>query len=81
MDISVKTEGIAAGIVENVITYHESQEDADNDVNPIVNTTAYTNTSNPQTLYVRIIDDMTAITGCYSTTTLELIVESPPCSS
>jgi len=78
MDVSVKTEGIAAGIVENVITYHESQEDADNDVNPIVNTTAYTNTSNPQTLYVRIIDDMTAITGCYSTTTLELIVESPP---
>ena len=78
IDISVQTEGIAAGIAENVISYHESQEDADNDVNAIENTTAYTNTSNPQTLYVRIIDDMTAITGCYSTTTLDLVVESPP---
>ncbi|MFL2610328.1 MAG: choice-of-anchor L domain-containing protein, partial [Flavobacteriaceae bacterium] len=78
IDISVKTEGIMAGIVENVVTYHETEEDMNAGVNAIENITAYTNTENPQTLYVRIEDDMTEVTGCYSDTTLELIVQIPP---
>ena len=78
MDISVKTEGIMAGIIENVVTYHETEEDMNAGINAIEDTTAYTNTENPQTLYVRIEDDMTEITGCYSDTTLELIVQIPP---
>jgi gliding motility-associated-like protein len=78
IDISVKTEGIMAGIIENVVTYHETEEDMDAGINAIENTTNYTNTENPQTLYVRIEDDMTELTGCYSDTTLELIVQIPP---
>ena len=78
IDVSVKTEGIMAGIIENVVTYHETEEDMHAGINAIENTTAYTNTVNPQTLYVRIEDDMTEITGCYSDTTLELIVQIPP---
>ena len=78
IDISVKTEGIMAGIVENVVTYHETEEDMHAGVNAIENVTAYTNTVNPQILYVRIEDDMTEVTGCYSDTTLELFVQIPP---
>ena len=78
IDISVVTEGIMAGIVENVVTYHETEEDMNAGLNAIQNTTSYTNTSNPQTLYVRIEDDMTPLTGCYSDTTLELFVQIPP---
>ena len=78
MDISVKTEGIMAGIVENVVTYHETEEDMHAGVNAIENVTTYTNNENPQILYVRIEDDMTAVTGCYADTTLELFVQIPP---
>ena len=78
IDISVKTEGIMAGIAENVVTYHETEEDMNAGINAIENVTAYTNTINPQTLYVRIEDDMTEVTGCYSDTTLELFVQIPP---
>ena len=67
-----------AGIIENVVTYHETEEDMHAGINAIENTTAYTNTVNPQTIYVRIEDDMTEITGCYSDTTLELFVQIPP---
>ena len=78
IDISVKTEGIMAGIVENVVTYHETEEEMNAGINAIENTEAYTNTENPQILYVRIEDDMTEVTGCYSDTTLELFVQIPP---
>ena len=78
IDLSVKTEGIMAGIIENMVTYHETEQDMDAGINAIEDTTAYTNTQTPQTIYVRIEDDMTEITGCYSDTTLELIVQIPP---
>ena len=78
IDISVKTEGIMAGIAENVVTYHLTEEDMNEGIGAIENVTAYTNTENPQTLYVRIEDNMTELTGCYSDTTLELFVQIPP---
>ena len=53
-----------AGVAENVVTYHETEEDMNAGINAIENVTAYTNTVNPQTLYVRIEDDMTEVTGC-----------------
>ena len=36
------------------ISYHPSQQDADNDANEITNPTAYQNTTNPQIIYVRV---------------------------
>lgn len=56
-------------------TYFESEEDALTDSNPIVNPEFYTNTSNPQTIYAKIIN---ATTDCYDTVPFELIVNTPP---
>jgi gliding motility-associated-like protein len=44
------------------VTYHESQSDAEAGINPIAVPSNYTNISNPQTIYVRIEDE---VTGCY----------------
>ena len=80
IDISVQTETIAAGILENVVTYHISQEDADSGENPLED--LYTTiTPDTQTIFARIEDDMTPITGCYSTTPMDLVVVGPPAAT
>ena len=80
IDISVQTETIAAGILENIVSYHISQEDADTGDNPLED--IYTTvTENMQTVFARIEDDMTPITGCYSTTPMDLIVVGPPAAT
>ena len=56
------------------VSYHETQADADNDVNPLVS--PYTNiVVNTQTVYIRLENDTT---GCYNTTTMDLIVNPIP---
>ena len=57
------------------LTYHVTAADAQTGDAPIANETAYTNTSNPQILYVRLYDP---VTGCFDTGELELVVELPP---
>ena len=80
IDISIQTETIAAGILENVVSYHISQEDADTGDNPLAD--IYTTViENLQTIFVRIEDDMTPITGCYSTTPMDLVVVGPPAAT
>ncbi|MDA8904166.1 T9SS type B sorting domain-containing protein, partial [bacterium] len=80
IDISVQTETIAAGIAENIVTYHVSQEDADSGENPLED--LYTTvTQDSQTIFARIEDDMTPITGCYSTTPVNLVVVGPPAAT
>ncbi|MDC0910253.1 T9SS type B sorting domain-containing protein, partial [Flavobacteriaceae bacterium] len=80
IDISVQTETIAAGIAENVVTYHISQEDADSGENPLEE--LYTTiTPDTQTIFARIEDDMTPITACYSTTPMDLVVVGPPAAT
>ncbi|WP_425077817.1 T9SS type B sorting domain-containing protein [Psychroserpens sp. S379A] len=56
-------------------TYHESEEDAELDQNAIADPTAYTNTSTPQTIYVRVEND---ITECYTIVTFDIIVNPLP---
>lgn len=56
------------------VTYHNSQNDADNNTNPLSNN--YTNTTNPETVFVRIenINDTT----CYNTTLFVLeVIDNP----
>ena len=53
------------------VTYHLSLTDANSDINPITNETAYQNISNPQIIYVRLEN---GISGCFTTTTLTLNV-------
>ncbi|OMP29822.1 T9SS type B sorting domain-containing protein [Mangrovimonas sp. DI 80] len=56
-----------------VVNYFFSQADADSDTAPLPN--PYTNVTNPQTIYARLVDTST---GCYTTTTVELNVEQAP---
>jgi gliding motility-associated-like protein len=57
------------------ISYHDSQANADAGTNPL-DTTSYTNTSNPQTVYVRIenVNNM----SCFNTTTFDLTINETP---
>ncbi|NNL81548.1 MAG: hypothetical protein HKO67_13750, partial [Flavobacteriaceae bacterium] len=58
------------------ISYYETQADADAGLNPLAS--PYMNTSNPQTIYIRLENDTT---GCYNTTTLNLVVNPLPVAS
>ncbi|MFK7748625.1 MAG: T9SS type B sorting domain-containing protein, partial [Kordia sp.] len=58
-----------------VITYHESQDAADNGTNVVPDPTNYTNTNNPQPIVVRLIN---TISGCYVTVPFTLNVNLPP---
>ncbi|WP_339686027.1 T9SS type B sorting domain-containing protein [uncultured Nonlabens sp.] len=57
------------------ISYHDSQANADAGTNTL-DTTSYTNTSNPQTIYVRIenVNNM----SCFNTTTFDLTINETP---
>lgn len=58
------------------ISFHESELEAENNVNPI-SKTAYENTrANQQTIYVRL--ENTSATSCYDTTEFDLIVYDTP---
>jgi len=58
-----------------VLTYHETLMDANSGTNAIVSSSNYTNTSNPQTIYVRVEE---ASSGNYDTTSFDLIVNPTP---
>ncbi|NQX76283.1 T9SS type B sorting domain-containing protein, partial [Gilvibacter sp.] len=57
------------------LSYHLSEADALAGVMPIVTPTAFVNTTNPQTIWVRLFDPLT---GCASVGSFELIVSLPP---
>ncbi|MGM5469905.1 choice-of-anchor L domain-containing protein [Flavobacteriaceae bacterium LMO-SS05] len=58
-----------------LIEYFENLNDLESQVNQIQNTQSYTNTSNLQTVYVRITN---TITYCYLAINLDLVVNLPP---
>jgi len=58
-----------------LVTYHETIEDADNNNMTIPNPSAYNNTSNPQTVYIKVTN---TVSNCYVKIPLELIVNLPP---
>ncbi|MFC4739794.1 hypothetical protein ACFO3U_07270, partial [Flavobacterium ponti] len=57
------------------ITYHETQAAADAGTPIISNVLNYTNSANPQTLYIRVEYNAT---GCYSVESFELVVNPLP---
>jgi gliding motility-associated-like protein len=57
------------------LTYHETLLDAEAGTNAIVNPETYTNTSNPQTIYVRLTDNET---GCYKVSSFEIEISVGP---
>ena len=54
------------------ITFHLSQDDADDNLNPIVTPSAYTNTTNPETIFTRV--ERVAEPSCFSVINFDLIV-------
>jgi gliding motility-associated-like protein len=66
-DLSSKIEEILGGQDPGIfdVSFYESQGEADAMLNPILNTTAYPNESNPQTIYVGILNTQT---DCYVST-------------
>ena len=62
------------------VSYHESYQDAFDNANAIGTPMAYSNTSNPQTIYVRVTNNNTP-EGCFEIVELELIVNPLPDAS
>lgn len=60
---------------DNIISYYESLEDLQNDVNAIVFPTNYTNIINPQTVYIKVYN---TVADCFTFVPLELEVNLPP---
>ncbi len=58
------------------VLYYRTQADADNRVNAINKTIAYSNTANPQTIFVRV-ENITDI-NCFATSSFNLAVGSNP---
>ena len=57
-DLTLQNNRLFATPVNNVqVTYHLSQSDANAGINPIVNPNAYSNVSNPQTIYARVVQN------------------------
>ncbi|NNL83700.1 MAG: PKD domain-containing protein, partial [Winogradskyella sp.] len=73
IELTIKDTEISGGNPDYVVSYYETQLDADVGTNALAS--PYTNTSNPQTVYVRVVD---TTTGCFTTTTLDLVVEQAP---
>ncbi|OIQ29438.1 MAG: hypothetical protein BM564_07030, partial [Bacteroidetes bacterium MedPE-SWsnd-G2] len=72
-DLSTKDIEILNGQTGITISYHTLQEDADTGINAISG--LYTNTSDTQTIFVRLEDD---ITSCFITTTFDIVVNPLP---
>ncbi len=67
-DLTVSTQQIDPS---NTITFHISEEDAENNVNAIQNPEAYVNFENPQTIYVRVDNGDCYLVGSF---TIEVIL-------
>lgn len=74
-DLSQNDAPILSGQTGVTLTYHETLADAESGNNPIANITAYTNLTNPQTVYARVKDDNNAD---FDTTFFNLLVNPKP---
>jgi gliding motility-associated-like protein len=63
-------------IADYTLTYHTSLSDAQNGVGAITNLTSFNPTSNPQTIFARIIFNQ--LPNCYETTSFDVIVGQTP---
>ena len=58
-----------------IVAYYENFEDSESNSNAIANPENFTNTSNPQTVYIKVTN---TISDCYATLPIDLIVNLPP---
>ncbi len=74
-DLTINETHIINGQLGVTATYHISQSDSEGGANPISNSANYTNTTTPETIYVRVTDD---ITGCFTIVNFDLILNPLP---
>lgn len=74
-DLTQQTSTINGGTTCSAVNFYESLSDAEVSVNPITNPNNYTNTSNPQTIFVRVED---TDSGDFETTLFDLVVNLLP---
>jgi gliding motility-associated-like protein len=70
-DLTNNTAVLIASQTDVTISYHTNSNDAIINSNPILNTTTFTNTTNPQTIYTRITN---TITKCFNWTSFSIKV-------
>jgi len=73
IDLTQKDSEISSGMINVVVSYHLTQNDADTGTNPIIS--PYTNANQTEQLFVRVTD---ITSGCYGTTTLTVRVLNAP---
>jgi len=73
IDLTIKNTEISANNPAYAVSYHLTPADAESGTDPLA--IPYTNVTNPQTVFVRVED---VNTGCYDTTTMDLVVEQAP---
>ena len=74
-DLTVENDEVTGDVNGYAVSYYHTSADAQSGNNQIINDTAYQNTVNPETLYVRVED---VNTGCTSFTTVTLRVLNNP---
>lgn len=77
-DLTVTIPEILNGLNPSLfsITFYTSLADAQNEMAPIVNPAAYINSSNPQTIFVRVLENANPTN--FAITSFDLIVSVPP---
>ncbi len=70
VNIPVMLAGLNASDFE--VSFYVTEIDSQNDTNRLLNTTTFLNTSNPQTIYVRVEN---VSTGCYVVTSFEILTD------
>ncbi len=75
-DLQVVKDNILVNPLDSIYFY-TSQIDLDNNENEILNLSSFLNTSNPQTIYVKVVDE---VTGCLEQTSFSIETENclPP---
>lgn len=68
-DLTANNAAILNGQPNVILSYHESINDAVTNINPITTPDSYTNTSNPQTIYMRMTNGNT---DCFTTEELKI---------
>lgn len=71
-DLTQQDAAIIEGFQNATVSYYETEEDANAGSNPLMS--PYTNTSNPQTVFVRLETE----NGCYGTSSFDLLVNAVP---
>jgi len=74
-NLSIKENEITGGNTNWLVSYFETPDDAQNNINSISSINAYENTSNPQLIYLRVSDNTT---GCFAFSTMSLRVLKNP---